>query len=233
MNKVLKTLLFPLLAFTLFVNCRKADEPATMQPAAKKIKILALGDSYTKGEGVAQAVSFPYLLKDRLEATGELEVSTLQVIAQTGWTTTNLSNAIKNANIADTFDLVTLLIGVNNQYQRKPMALYLSEFPQLLQTAIAFAGGDKTKVVVISIPDYGATPIGEGDAERIGKEIDEYNAANKHFADSLQVAYFDITPISRLAKDDLSLVAYDELHPSGKMFALWVGLMFDKIRANF
>ncbi len=232
MNKVLKTLLFLLLAFTLFVNCRKADEPATMQPIAKKIKILALGDSYTKGEGVATAVSFPYLLKDRLEATGELGVEKLQVIAQTGWTTTSLINAIKNAAITDTFDLVTLLIGVNNQYQRKPMALYQSEFPQLLQTAIAFAGGDKNKVAVISIPDYGATPIGEGDAERIGKEIDEYNAVNKHFADSLRVTYFDITPISRLAKGDASLVAYDELHPSGKMYALWIDLMFEGIRAK-
>lgn len=233
MNKVLKTLLFTMPVFALFVNCRKADEPVAMQHAVKKIKILALGDSYTKGEGVAKEVSFPYLLKNRLEEDNLLSVEKLQVIAQTGWTTTSLISAIKNAAVADTFDLVTLLIGVNNQYQRKPLAVYETEFPQLLQTAIGFAGGDKNKVVVISIPDYGATPIGEGDAERIGREIDDYNAVNKYFADSLQVTYFDITPISRLAKNDLSLVAYDELHPSGKMYTLWVDLMFTEIRTKF
>jgi len=214
-----------LLNFLFFTHCHTNDNNPMDSIDTKPIKYLALGDSYTKGESVAREQSFPYLLKNSLEKEGKIKVEKLQVIAQTGWTTTNLLSAINNTKIEDTFDLVTLLIGVNNQYQKVPIAVYETEFVQLLNKAIALASGDKNKVAVISIPDYGATPFGADDAENIGKEIDRYNAINKRIADSLQVMYFDITPISRRTAADPSLTAFDDLHPSGKMYALWVELM--------
>jgi lysophospholipase L1-like esterase len=225
LSKYIYCLLLPL----FLTNCKKNDAQMPLNASAKTISILALGDSYTKGQSVPQAESFPYLLKGELNNTTAVQVEKLQIIAQTGWTTTHLINAIHQTNITDTFDLVTLLIGVNNQYQHKPIALYDVEFLQLLNTAIGFAGGDTSRVVVISIPDYGATPFGSGQAEQIGKEIDQYNAISKRIADSLRVSYIDITPISRKATIDASLTAPDLLHPSGKMYTLWVQLMLPAV----
>jgi lysophospholipase L1-like esterase len=225
LSKYIYCLLVPL----FLTNCKKTETQPTVYTATKPIKILALGDSYTKGQSVPQEQSFPYLLRDELDQTNQVKVEKLPVIAQTGWTTTNLINALNNITIIDTFDLVTLLIGVNNQYQQKPISLYETEFLQLLQRSIGFAGGDTNRVAVISIPDYGATPYGSAEAERIGKEIDQYNAIGKRIADSLHVTYFDITPISRKAATDATLTAPDLLHPSGKMYALWVQMMLPTV----
>ena len=218
--------------FTAF-SCKSEKEIATpvktTEQGVEKIKYLALGDSYTKGESVPQQGSFPYQLKDSLENNYNIHVEKLQVLAQTGWTTTNLLSAIKSAAITDTFSLVSLLIGVNNQYQKKPITVYEAEFLQLLQQAINFAGNNKNRVVVLSIPDYGATPFGQNNAQQIGKEIDEYNAINKRITDSLSITYFNITPISRQAKAQPNLVATDGLHPSANMYALWVDLMLGEI----
>ena len=185
---------------------------------------LALGDSYTIGEAVTAAESFPYQLQAALKMKG-IALAEPQIIAKTGWTTDELLAAIAEQKPASNFDLVTLLIGVNNQYRGYPLNTYEREFKQLLTLAIGFAEGDAAKVRVVSIPDWGVTPFAakEGrDAARVAEEIDAYNGINKLVSMAMGVTYIDITPHSRLAANDLSLLAVDELHPSGKMYAEWV-----------
>ncbi len=138
-------------------------------------KYLALGDSYTIGQSVCTTCRFPEQLKARLQTVYPNNPLLLQVIAKTGWTTTNLISEINLVNPSTNFDLVTLLIGVNNQYQRKPFSLYEQEFPALINKAIMLAKGDKTNVIVVSIPDYAYTPFGQG-AANISNELNQYNA---------------------------------------------------------
>jgi lysophospholipase L1-like esterase len=201
--------------------------PAPLPSDSLKIKYLALGDSYTKGQSIPLAESFPYQLKDSLQKKAALNV-TVRVIAQTGWTTTNLLDAIQSANLQEKYDLVTLLIGVNNQYQGKPISLYQKEFPALMQKAIELAGGDTSKVLILSIPDYAYTPYGNG-ATHISQGIDTYNNMNKMFALQYGIKYIDITAISRQGLANPSLVAGDGLHPSGKMYHLWVQSMYAEV----
>ena len=185
---------------------------------------LALGDSYTIGEAVLQAESFPYQLQAALSAKG-IAVAEPLVIAKTGWTTDELKAAIEKRNLQETFDLVTLLIGVNNQYRAYPISTYEQEFAELLQTAIHYAGGDFNKVRVISIPDWGVTPFAANEgrnAQQVAQEIDAYNALNRKITEAAGVAYVDITPHSRTAATDPEFLAADALHPSGKMYAEWV-----------
>jgi lysophospholipase L1-like esterase len=185
---------------------------------------LALGDSYTIGEAVSASESFPYQLKDALVKQGHL-VERLQIIAQTGWTTAELQAAIDVASLTPPYDLVTLLIGVNNQYRGYALANYSAEFEQLLKQAIAFAGADTERVRVLSVPDWGVTPFAEKEgrmAENVAKEINAFNAAAKEISEELDVVFINITPHSRLATTDLSLLTSDGLHPSGKMYAHWV-----------
>lgn len=191
---------------------------------AKSLTYLALGDSYTIGEAVTAKESFPYQLQAALKTKG-IAVAEPQIIAKTGWTTDELLVAIAEQKPASNFDLVTLLIGVNNQYRGYPLNTYEQEFKQLLTLAIGFASGDAGKVRVVSIPDWGCTPFAakEGrDAAQVAEEIDAYNGINKLVSMAMEVTYIDITPHSRLAANDLSLLAVDELHPSGKMYAEWV-----------
>ncbi|WP_443944983.1 SGNH/GDSL hydrolase family protein [Pedobacter sp. AW1-32] len=192
---------------------------------------LALGDSYTIGESVPQASSFPFQLKNLLNYANK-SVADPKIIATTGWTTDELQKAIVQAKINQKFDFVTLLIGVNNQYRGYPIETYKKEFSELLQTAIAFANGDKTHVFVVSIPDWGATPFGHQGAktpQTIAAEIDAFNAANKEITLAAGVSYTDITPESRKAETDLSLVAGDGLHPSAKMYADWANALLPKV----
>jgi len=194
---------------------------------------LALGDSYTIGESVAQAQSFPYQLQALLNQQ-KIDVSKPQIIATTGWTTDELQNAIKQHNNAQKYDLVTLLIGVNNQYRGYSLETYKKEFSELLQTAITFANGNKNHVFVISIPDWGVTPFGKNSGratQTIADEIDVFNAAAEVIASTAGVSYTDITPGSRKARTDVSLIANDGLHPSGKMYAEWANILFTKIIA--
>ena len=188
---------------------------------------LALGDSYTIGESVDEAERFPVQLSTRLQAEN-VNVEAPHIIARTGWTTGELIYNINNSEVKDsTFSIVSLLIGVNNQFRGFDFERYKVEFNDLLERAIQFAGGDASRVFVVSIPDYGVTPFGESyNPEKVAKEIDEYNAANKLITDTFGVSYFDITPISRKAKEDPALVAGDRLHPSGKMYGEWVDLIF-------
>jgi len=203
---------------------------ANPTPSTLKINYLALGDSYTKAEGISSDKSYPALLSFKL-IDNQVVVNPQRTIAQTGWRTDNLSDAITNAALLDTFDLVSLQVGVNNQYQGKSASEYRVEFRALLEKAIYFARGREDKVFVLSIPDYGATPFGASNEIQIGQQIDQFNAINKEITDSLNVLYIDITPISRRAKTDASLLAPDNLHPSGKMYALWVDLFYDQVLA--
>lgn len=192
------------------------------------ITFLALGDSYTIGESVPEQERWPVQLRNMLHDDLSLPVKSPRIIARTGWTTDELQKAINDAAIdGQTFDMVSLLIGVNNQYRGYPLDQYREEFPQLLNQAIEFAGGNAARVFVVSIPDYGVTPFGENqDSEKIGAEIDLYNDIARDFSERLEVRYFDITPISRKAAEDPDLVAGDGLHPSGKMYKEWVELIF-------
>ncbi|HAA12830.1 MAG TPA: lysophospholipase [Cytophagales bacterium] len=201
-----------------------------MPPASENMKetisYLALGDSYTIGESVDVADRWPVLLGDAISASG-YTVDTVQIIATTGWTTDELKAGIEAAEVTGTYNLVSLLIGVNNQYRGVGRGFtlegYKVEFEALLQQAIGFAGDNKERVFVVSIPDYGVTPFGQaGDPEKIAEELDAYNAAAKAICDQYEVVFYDITPISREAGDDPELVASDRLHPSGKMYRRWV-----------
>ncbi|HYR29864.1 MAG TPA: GDSL-type esterase/lipase family protein, partial [Thermoanaerobaculia bacterium] len=146
------------------------------------------------------------------------------IIAKTGWTTDELNAAIDAANPQGPFDLVTLLIGVNNQYRGRDAEEYRREFAALLQRAIGFAGGNPSKVIVVSIPDWGVTPFAEGrDRAKIRNEIDRYNFINQEEAMKARAKYVSITGISR--GDDPALVAEDKLHPSGKQYTEWVKLI--------
>lgn len=197
----------------------------------KPFSYLALGDSYTIGEAVVPADSFPYQLQAALSTKG-IPVAEPQIIAKTGWTTDELLAAIAEQDPSKNFDLVTLLIGVNNQYRGYPLATYEQEFKQLLALAIHFASGDASKVRVISIPDWGVTPFAlkeARDAAQVADEIDAYNGINKLVTMAAGVTYIDITADSRLAANDLTLLASDGLHPSGKMYAGWV----DQLMATF
>lgn len=197
----------------------------------KPLTYLALGDSYTIGESVSQEECYPVVLANKL-GEKRLNLAAPHIIARTGWTTDELLSAIKHENPPNTYDLVSLLIGVNNQYRNYDINTYSKEFEALLNIAIQKAKGDARRVFVVSIPDYGVTPFAkERNTDIIAKEIDDYNAIASNISQKYKVKYFDITPISRRAKQDLSLTAEDDLHPSGKMYAAWVNLMLDDVRS--
>jgi len=196
------------------------------------LNYLALGDSYTIGESVELSQSFPYQLKVSLMQQGYM-VADPKIIAVTGWTTANLINGITQANLTQKYDFVTLLIGVNNQYQGKSQTQYRIEFVQLLNTAIAFANGNKKHVFVLSIPDYSVTPFAQNsDRTKIATEIDQFNDINFYESTQAGVNYLSITGISRQAAVDPSLIANDGLHPSAKMYSLWVNSLAPMVVNN-
>lgn len=180
----------------------------------KNYKYLALGDSYTIGQSVCNSCRFPIQLNDSLKKYFNQNTSiNTTIIAQTGWTTTNLKSAIGIQNPSNDYDLVTLLIGVNNQYQSKPFALYEQEFPELLNIAIAKAKGKKENVIVVSIPDYAYTPFGNGN-KIISSQIDNYNGFAENFCIVNGITFINVTDITRMGLQQTNLVATDGLHPS-------------------
>ena len=200
--------------------------------SAQKMKLLCLGDSYTIGESVLLQENFPYQAVKQLRNDGH-EFNAPEIIAKTGWTTDELQSAINSHKFLPRYDFVTLLIGVNNQYRGRPVEDYKPEFESLLEKAIQFAGNDTSHVFVISIPDWGATPFAEGrDRKQIAKEIDDYNAENKAIADKYKVQYINITPGTREATKDPSLVAADGLHPSAKDYSRWAVKLVDGIKSQ-
>lgn len=197
------------------------DDDATQ---AKVFKYLALGDSYTIGESVAFEKNFPSQLKDSLQKSIPQSRVDLKIIATTGWTTTNLIDEINDEVFPSNYDLVTLLIGVNNQYQQKPFSLYQTEFPALASEAIARAGGDKSKVIVVSIPDYAYTPYGQstGNGNTISTQLALYNSFAEQYCQTNGVRFVYITDITQQGLSDTELVAFDGLHPSGKAYKKFV-----------
>jgi lysophospholipase L1-like esterase len=193
-------------------------------------RLLALGDSYTIGEGVDAAQSWPYQLTRALRADG-LMVKDPYIVAQTGWTTRDLLNAMEGRDIQGPIELAALAIGVNNQYQGKNGDSYRDEFEALLGMAIGLAGDEPGRVLVLSIPDWGVTPFAEGRPRaQIQAEIAHFNNINRAISQSAGAHYLDITPISRLAAQDPGLLAADALHVSGGMYARWVDLMLPVAR---
>jgi len=186
------------------------------------LRYLALGDSYTIGEGVEPAERWPVLLSAMLRARG-VDVADPEIVARTGWTTDELSAGIDAAAPAGPYALVSLLIGVNNQYRGLSVDGYRTEFRGLLQRAIAFAGGDAARVVVVSIPDWGVTAFAAGrDRAQIAREIEIYNAANREVARELGARWVDVAPTSRRMQD---AVVDDGLHPSGAQYREWAELV--------
>jgi lysophospholipase L1-like esterase len=188
------------------------------------MRFLALGDSYTIGEGVATEERWPKQLARLLGERGQA-VEAPVIIATTGWTTDELAAGIRQAGPRGPYDLVSLLIGVNNQYRGRDLDEYRREFAGLLRQAIDFAGGDSGRVLVLSIPDWGVTPFAAGRSrEAVSEEIDRFNRANAEEAARLGAHYVDVTPVSRQAGAQPELLAADGLHPSGQMYALWARL---------
>jgi lysophospholipase L1-like esterase len=194
------------------------------------MQVLALGDSYTIGESVEPEQRWPAQLIARLRERG-FSFDDPLIIATTGWTTGDLSRALVQTGPLGPFDLVTLLIGVNNQYRGCSEAEYRQQFRALLQRAITYAGDDATRVIVLSIPDWSVTPFASAlgaepsSLDRIAAAIDRLNGINQAEAERLGAYYVYVTPISREAAVDRSLLASDGLHPSGKMYARWVKLV--------
>jgi len=194
------------------------------------ISYLALGDSYTIGESVDTHQRWPVQLAAQLKQKG-IKISEPRIIAKTGWTTDELLDSLNNTDISPAYDLVSLLIGVNNQYRGYNIKQYQKEFGTLLEKAINFAGGDTTNVFVVSIPDYGVTPFGQQkEPKKIAVELNNYNAMVKNICKKYGISFIDITGISRQALEDESLIANDQLHPSAKMYSLWVQKMLPTVQ---
>lgn len=191
------------------------------------IRYLALGDSYTIGESVADHERWPNQLANLLE---EVDIQAeVTIIARTGWTTDELWQGIQAKEIEPPYDLVSLLIGVNNQYRGYDIDEYREQFIFLLNKSIEYAGGNPSRIIALSIPDWGVTPFAAGrDRKQIAKEINRFNAVSRDESKKAGARYVDIAPGSREATNDISLIAPDGLHPSGKMYSEWARLAYSE-----
>ncbi len=193
-----------------------------------KLRYLALGDSYTIGEGVEEKQRWPMQLVRHLESEG-ISMAEPRIIAKSGWTTDELQLAIDESKPESNYDLVTLLIGVNNQYRGRDVESYRKEMKSLVEQAIDFAGGRAERVIVVSIPDYGVTPFIAAKPDRrprqIAEQLDQYNSVGKKLAERLNTQWVDITPLSRAKGMQPQMLVDDALHPSGEMYAEWTQLI--------
>jgi len=214
-------ILLPVLLF-LSASCDSRNPSrGAGQETPPPLSYLALGDSYTIGEGVDSSLRWPVQLARKLRDEG-VNVADPFIIARTGWTTDELKAGILEVAPEGPFDLVTVLIGVNNQYRGRDLEEYEVQFRSLLASAVAFAGDRRERVVVLSIPDWGVMPFAQGrDRVAIAREIDSFNQVKAEEARALGVRYVDITGISRKVAGDPSMAAGDGLHPSGAQYALW------------
>jgi lysophospholipase L1-like esterase len=221
-----------LFVFVLLTGCTSTLLNLETTPM-KPIRYLALGDSYTIGEGVEEKERFPEQLALDLSKHG-FDVQT-EIIARTGWTTDELWQGIESSDLNPPYELVTLLVGVNDQYRGRHVDEYRLEFEQLLEKAIFLAGSDPSRVIVISIPDWGITPfarVAGASSALISTQIDEFNGVNKELAYEKGASYVDVTGISRQAEGDGSLLAKDGLHPSAIMYAKWIELVLPVAISN-
>tara|TARA_Y100001958_G_scaffold146728_1_gene126726 strand:- start:2557 stop:3222 length:666 start_codon:yes stop_codon:yes gene_type:complete len=199
----------------LFFSCSKEKEIYQ-----SNLRYLALGDSYTIGEGIPFEHSYPKQIVNEIYL-----IDSVRVIAKTGWTTDELIDTLDNVSLPK-YDIISLLIGVNNQFRGYSIENYVKEFENLLVRAINYSK-NKSNVFVLSIPDYGVTPFGKSRGkEKIYNEINTYNDINRSISEKYNIMYFDITDISREAESDTTLLADDKLHPSKKMYEMWI----DKIK---
>ena len=208
---------FFLIVIFLALSCQINEK------SKKRYNYLALGDSYTIAESLNLIDSYPHQLKNQLK-----KIDSVNIIAKTGWTTGELIDTLKYLNINNKYDYVSLLIGVNNQYREYDISIFEKEFEYLLNLAIQYAN-DRSKVFVISIPDYGVTPFGFKNRDKIYKEIDQYNLIKRKIVEKYNIRFYDVTDISREAKEKKNLIAEDSLHPSREMYSLWV----DRILNDF
>jgi lysophospholipase L1-like esterase len=203
---------------------------ASTRGKSADLRYLALGDSYTIGEGVAESARWPMQLAQALRADG-IPLSDPTIIAQTGWTTDELDAAIDAVRPLPEYDLVSLLIGVNNQYRGRSVDEYRAQFAALLERAIGFAQGKPQRVLVLSIPDWGVTPFAQGrDPGSISTAIDAFNAAAMQVCVQRGIAFVDITAASRHRGDESDMLAEDGLHPSARMYAEWTRLALPVVR---
>lgn len=206
----------------LSAACQSRTPPLPdAEMTSDSIRFLALGDSYTIGEEVDPSARWPVQLAQRLREEG-FPVEDPLIVAQTGWTTDELDAGIDSVAPEGPFDLVTLLIGVNNQYRGRPLPEYRTQVTALMERAMAFSGGRPERVVVLSIPDWGVMPFAQGrDREAIASEINAFNQVNRVEAEDRGLSYVDVTGISRAADPRSELVASDGLHPSGEQYRRW------------
>ena len=205
--------------------CSSFKSNATTEAPHVKVRYLALGDSYTIGESVDEAERWPNQLADFLKAGGF--PTDVTIIARTGWTTSELWDGIQAEKINPPYDLVSLLIGVNDQYRDYDINEYHQQFNFLLNKSIKYAGGNSKRVIVLSIPDWSVTPFAQGqDVKQIAKDIDAFNTVNREETEKAGATYVDITSVSRESTNDSSLIASDGLHPSGKMYMEWAKLAY-------
>ena len=218
------------LFISLFSSCVKKTSPSpTINQGTGQKTYLALGDSYTIGQSVSTSERFPMQTVEILRKQSIIIADPLY-IAQTGWTTTDLHNALKAQTIT-THDIVTLLIGVNDQYQRMDTAGYANRFTILLEISIAAAKGKKSNVFVLSIPDYSVTPfVSSVNKARVRMEVDWFNTINKRITLAYGVSYTDITPSTREAETNRALIANDSLHPSGLEYKKWAEMLAPKVK---
>ena len=197
-------------------------------------KYLALGDSYTIGESVDTAQRWPVQLLDKLSKANS-KINDLEIIARTGWTALQLKDATSETIKEPPYGLVSLLIGVNDQFQGQDAESFRPNFISLIDRAIKLSGNKKERVFVLSIPDWGATLFANSfEGNEITKQINRFNTIIKFETEGRNVKFYNITPISRKALNDFSLLSDDNLHPSGKMYAQWVALIEkDILSINF
>jgi lysophospholipase L1-like esterase len=249
---MMKRILLSLSVIIFLLCCKKPESarftaaPGTTEPVIVETNpqehsdtagiktYLALGDSYTFGQSVADNQRMPVQVSTQLTGLG-IKVSAPEIIARTGWTTGNLLDKL-NAEPPrfNDYNIVTLLIGVNNQYQGRSQDEYREQFTTLVTKAIEYAGNNSNRVFVLSIPDWSVTPFAGGsNRDLISKQIDSFNVINKQISLQKKVHYTDITDLSRLAATDPSLIASDGLHPSGDQYRMWVNRLAPTIRVIF
>lgn len=218
-----------LACFLMLCSALHAQDKSTLK--TDSLRILMLGDSYTAGRLIPPDQTFAALLLKKLSSK-HLAAANPLLIAQEGWRTDELLKGITNAKLPYRFDVVTMLIGVNNQFQHKDTAVYRAEFKQLLDSCISLTAGSPKRVIVLSIPDWGVTPFAvTRNSERITAEINTYNDINKQLSKKAGVVYIDITRLSRDVADDAETLAADKLHPSGKMYGWWADKVVAAIKA--
>jgi lysophospholipase L1-like esterase len=230
-----------ILIVSFFCNCNTGLEEriestpiekniADNQILTDRIKYLALGDSYTIGEGVHEKDRWPEQLSEQLKTEWNIDLN-LKIVAETGYSCADLNTQLDNTNIENDFDMVSVLIGVNDQFRGYGIEGYRDQFRITVNKAIEYAKGNSSKVFVVSIPDWSFTPFAANhDKTKISKEIDEYNKVGKGISDNLNVVFIDITTVSRIDSEDFSLVVSDGLHPSKKMYQLWVNVIFNEVK---